>query len=70
MDRWVLRGYTQHPKVDYDETFNPIVKTATVRTMLTLAVSRDWPVHHLDVKNVFLHGTLRDGLLLSARRLR
>jgi hypothetical protein len=37
--RWVLRGFTQRLGVDYDETFNPIVKPVTVRTMLALAVS-------------------------------
>jgi hypothetical protein len=55
---WVLRGFTQHPGVDYDETFNPIVKSATIRTLLTLAVSRGSPVHQLDVTNAFLHGKL------------
>jgi hypothetical protein len=58
------------PEVDYDETFSPVVKPATVQTVLTLAVSSDWPVHQLDIKNVFLHDTLRDRLLLSACRLR
>jgi hypothetical protein len=43
--RWVLRGFTQCPGVDYDETFSPIVKPATVQIVLTLAVSRGWPVH-------------------------
>jgi hypothetical protein len=37
--RWVLRGFTQHPDVDYDETFSPVVKPATVRTVLSLALS-------------------------------
>ena len=38
--RWVLRGFTQRPDVDYDETFSPVVKPATVRTVLSLAISR------------------------------
>jgi hypothetical protein len=57
---WVLRGFTQRPGVDYDETFSPVVKPATVRTVLTLAISRGWPMHQLDVKNAFLHDTLSE----------
>jgi hypothetical protein len=34
--RWVLQGFTQCPGVDYDETFNPIVKPATIRKVLAL----------------------------------
>jgi hypothetical protein len=63
--RWVLRGFTQRPDVDYDETFSPVVKPATVRTVLSLAVSRSWPVHQLDVKNAFLHGTLSETVYCS-----
>jgi hypothetical protein len=51
--------------VDYDETFNPIIKPATVRTVLTLAVSRGWPVPQIDVKNAFLHGTLFETIYCS-----
>jgi hypothetical protein len=42
--RWVLRSFTQRPGVDYDETFNPVIKPATVHTVLATAVSRDWPI--------------------------
>jgi hypothetical protein len=58
--RWVLRGFTQRPEVDYDETFSPVVKPATVRTVLSLALARSWPVHQLDVKNAILHGALTE----------
>jgi hypothetical protein len=63
--RWVLRGFTQRPGVDYDETFSPVVKPATVRTVLSLALERSWPVHQLDVKNAFLHGTLTETVYCS-----
>jgi hypothetical protein len=56
--RWVLHGFTQQPHVDYNETFSPVVKLATVHTVLSLVVSRSWPIHQLDVKNVLLHDTL------------
>jgi hypothetical protein len=58
--RWVLHGFTQRPGVDFDETFSPVVKPATVRTVLSLALSRRWPIHQLDVKNAFLHGNLTE----------
>ncbi|GJX73586.1 ribonuclease H-like domain-containing protein [Tanacetum coccineum] len=46
--------------VDVDETFSPVVKPGTIQTVLSLDVSRDWPVHQLDVKNAFLHGDLSE----------
>jgi len=58
--RWVLRGFTQCPGIDYDETFSPVVKPATVQVVLSLALSQNWPIHQLDVKNAFLHGTLTE----------
>ncbi|GJY95416.1 ribonuclease H-like domain-containing protein [Tanacetum coccineum] len=37
-----------------------VVKPATIRTVLSLVVSRDWPIHQLDVKNAFLLGHLSE----------
>jgi hypothetical protein len=58
--RWVVHGFTQEQGVDYGETFNPVIKPATVRVVLSIATSQDWPIHQLNVKNAFLHGNLAE----------
>nr|GEU84145.1 ribonuclease H-like domain-containing protein [Tanacetum cinerariifolium] len=58
--RLIANGRSQQQVVDYDETFNPVVKPATIHTVLSLTVSHQWPIHQLDEKNNFLHGHLSE----------
>ncbi|GJU09405.1 ribonuclease H-like domain-containing protein [Tanacetum coccineum] len=55
MARLVANGSSQQLGVDSYETFSPVIKPATIRMVLSLVVSCQWPVHQLDVKNAFLN---------------
>jgi histone deacetylase 1/2 len=58
--RLVAKGFKQRYDIDYEGTFSPVVKTATIRTFLAISVSRGWNLRQLDFKNVFLHGVLEE----------
>ncbi|GKB63077.1 ribonuclease H-like domain-containing protein [Tanacetum coccineum] len=56
--RLVANGSSQQLGIDCNETFSLVVKPATIRTVLSLALTIHWPIHQLDVKNAFLNGDL------------
>uniref|UniRef100_A0A2N9IQE8 Reverse transcriptase Ty1/copia-type domain-containing protein n=1 Tax=Fagus sylvatica TaxID=28930 RepID=A0A2N9IQE8_FAGSY len=56
--RLVAKGFTQIPSKDFGATFAPVVKLTSIHLLVSLAASHSWPLHQLDVKNVFLHGNL------------
>jgi hypothetical protein len=51
--------------LDYEDTFSPIVKSATICIVLSLAVSKGWSLRQLDVQNVFLHGILEEDFYMQ-----
>ena len=42
-----------------------MIKPTTVRTILSLVVSKGWILRQFDVQNAFLHGNLYEGVYMS-----
>jgi transposase InsO family protein len=58
--RLVAKGFSQQPGTDYGETFAPVARLDTVRTLLAIAAQHKWQVYQMDVKSAFLNGFLEE----------
>ncbi|CAL8998549.1 unnamed protein product, partial [Prunus brigantina] len=58
--RLVVKGYSQKPGIDFNETFAPVARLDTIRTLIALAAQKDWKLYQLDVKSAFLNGVLKE----------
>ncbi|KAH9763606.1 retrovirus-related pol polyprotein from transposon RE1 [Citrus sinensis] len=62
--RLVAKGFHQRASIDYSETFSHVVKSSTVRVILSLAVMQSWNVRQIDVNNAFLNGDLTEDVYM------
>ena len=58
--RLVAKGYEQSEGIDYLDTYSPMVRTATIRTVLHLATVLQWEMRQFDFQHAFLHGNLQE----------
>jgi histone deacetylase 1/2 len=58
--RLVAKGFKQRYGIDYEDTFSLVIKSTTIRVILSIAISRGWSLCQLDVQNAFLHGVLEE----------
>lgn len=63
--RLVAKGYLQKYGIDYEETFSPVVRTATLRIMFALEVQFGLKIHQLDAVTAFLQGDLQETIFMD-----
>ncbi|KAG8485184.1 hypothetical protein CXB51_021380 [Gossypium anomalum] len=61
----VAKGCSQVLGYDFKEMFSPVVKPATIRVILSIAVSKGWQLRQVNVNNAFLNGDLADEVFMQ-----
>eukprot|EP00253_Pinus_taeda_P002237 PITA_02237 len=56
--QFVAKGYAQKEGIDYEETFTPIARYTSIRSVISLATQMGWEIHQMDVKMAFLNGKM------------
>src|SRR6266446_4140937 len=58
--RLVARGFTQIYGINYFDTYSPVAKMASFRTILAMAACLDWDIESFDFNGAYLNATLDD----------
>ena len=58
--RLVAQGFSQVPGVDYFDTYAPVARLASIRTVLAFAAAEDLETGQIDIKGAYLNGELTD----------
>ena len=63
--RLVAKGFSQKAGQDYDETFSPVVRFESIRSIVGFAVQNDMMLHQMDVTSAFLNGDLQEEVYMD-----
>ncbi len=63
--RLVAKGFTQREGIDYDETFAPVVRYASIRFLIALAVEHNLQIDQMDAITAFLQGDIEENIYVE-----
>lgn len=62
--RLVAKWFQQDPGINFGNTFNPVAKMTTLRLILAIAVSLNWPIKQIDINNAILNRVLQEDVYM------
>ncbi|KAL0458338.1 UNVERIFIED_CONTAM: hypothetical protein Slati_0461000 [Sesamum latifolium] len=63
--RLVARGYTQRPRIDFEETYSPVAMAKFIRILLAIAAWYDYEIWQMDVKTAFPNGFVEEEIYMD-----
>ena len=62
--RVIAQGFTQTFGVNYDETYAPVSRLASLRTICAIAARNDWPIHQMDIYNAYVNADFEEPIYM------
>ncbi|SGY91553.1 BQ5605_C038g11679 [Microbotryum silenes-dioicae] len=66
--RLVAQGNRQRDGIDFTDTFAPVARFSSIRSLLALAATNGLHVHQADIDKAYLHGDLDHDIWMTAPR--
>ena len=51
--------------IDYEETFSPVARYTSIKTIMALASMMKWDLHQMDVNTMFLNGMIEEEVYIK-----
>ncbi len=63
--RLVAKGFTEKERVDFKETFNPVVKFDSIKIVLSKAIGEDMNITQFDICTTFIYGEIEEEIYMT-----
>lgn len=63
--RLVVKGFRQRKGIDYEQTFSPVARMATIRALLSVSAKENLYLTQFDVSTAFLNGKLQEEIYMN-----
>jgi hypothetical protein len=63
--RFVAKGYSQRPGIDFSETYASVVSHDTLRILLSIIAADNLEATQIDIKTAFLYGHLEEDIFME-----
>ena len=61
----MARRFSQKEGIDHDETFAPMARYTSIKTIISIASAMGWKLHQMDVTTAFLNGIIEEEVYIE-----